>query len=96
MATIRRLYTTALNPLHSDRMDVLVEELGSGLSHYAQQIMAATGSSAVERKAKVNSMLHLASDHLDQFNPGNFYVFGKKKPAFIPTMKEALQGKMPE
>lgn len=81
----------ALNPLHSDRMDALVEDFGRELSHYAEQIMAATGGSAMERKAKVNSMLHMASDRLDDFNPGNLYAFGKKRPAFMPGMKDALQ-----
>jgi hypothetical protein len=82
----------ALNPLHSDRMDAQVEELASNLAHYAGQIMEATGSSAVERKANVNSMLHLASDRLNDFIPGNLYVFGKSsKPSFIPSLKDALK-----
>ena len=37
-------------------------------------------------------MLHLASDRLDEFNPGNLYAFGQRnKPAFIPTIKDALR-----
>jgi|SRR5579859_2623483 len=82
----------ALNPLHSDRMDVLVEELTEDLSGHVGQIMAATGGTAVERKAKVNTMLHLAADQLESFNPGNLYIFGKRKTAdFMPTLKDALQ-----
>jgi len=82
----------ALNPLHSDRMDVLVEELQEDLSSHVDQIMAATGGAAVERKAKVNSMLHLASDQLDTFSPGNLFVFGKRnRPSFMPSLKDALQ-----
>jgi len=82
----------ALNPLHSDRMDVLVEELTEDLSGHVDQIMAATGGTAVERKAKVNTMLHLAGDQLESFNPGNLYIFGKRKTAdFMPTLKDALQ-----
>jgi hypothetical protein len=82
----------ALNPLHSDRMDVLVDELTEDLSEHVDQIMAATGGTAVERKAKVNTMLHLAADQLENFNPGNMYIFGKKKTAdFMPTLKDALQ-----
>jgi hypothetical protein len=82
----------ALNPLHSDRMDVLVDELTEDLSGHVDQIMAATGGTAVERKAKVNTMLHLAADQLESFNPGNLYIFGKKKTAdFMPTLKDALQ-----
>ena len=81
----------ALNPLHSDRMDVLVEEIHEGLTSHADHIMAATGGADVERKAKVNSMLHLASDQLDNFSPGNLFVFGKRnRPAFMPALKDAL------
>jgi hypothetical protein len=89
--TIPSIFLT-LNPLHSDRMDVLAEELAADVSSHVDQIMAATGGSAVERKAKVNSMLHLASDQLDNFSPGNLFVFGKTKPSFMPSMKDALQG----
>jgi hypothetical protein len=83
----------ALNPLHSDRMDILVEELAQDLSGHVGKIMAATGASATERKAKVNSMLHLAPDQLDRFNPGNLYVFGKRnKLESFPALKEVLAG----
>jgi hypothetical protein len=82
----------ALNPLHSDRMDLLVEELSDGLSGHVDHIMAATGGAATERKAKVNTMLHLAADQLDSFNPGNLYVFDRKsRPEFMPTIEEVLQ-----
>jgi hypothetical protein len=82
----------ALNPLHSDRMDALVEELAEDLSDHAEKIMAANGGSDVDRKAKVNTMLHLATDQLDTFNPGNLYAFNKKgRPDFMPTIEEALQ-----
>lgn len=82
----------ALNPLHSDRMDLLVEGLTEDLSRHVEQIMAATGGSATERKAKVNTMLHLAGDQLDNFNPGNLYFFSKKSsPDFMPTLDDVLQ-----
>jgi hypothetical protein len=82
----------ALNPLHSDRMDVVVEELSEDLSGHVNQIMTATGESKPERKGKINSMLHLGSDRLEVFNPGNLFVFGKRnKPSFMPSMKDALQ-----
>jgi hypothetical protein len=82
----------ALNPLHSDRMDLLVEELAEGLPGHAAHIMAATGGAATERKAKVNTMLHLAADQLDRFNPGNLYLFDRKsRPDFMPTIEEVLQ-----
>jgi len=82
----------ALNPLHSDRMDLLAEQTTADLSHHVDHIMAATGGSATDRKGKVNSMLHLAADQLKVFNPGNVYAFTpRKKPEFMPTLKEALQ-----
>ncbi len=82
----------ALNPLHADRMDVAVEELSEDLSGHVNQIMTATGQSAPERKGKINSMLHLGSDRLEIFSPGNLFVFGKQnKPPFMPSMKDALQ-----
>lgn len=82
----------SLNPLHSDRLDALVEGIAKDVKGYADGIMAAQGGSAVERKAKVNSMLHLALDHLDQFSPGNFYVFPKKhKAPFMPPLGEVVR-----
>ncbi len=82
----------ALNPLHTDRMDLLVEGVSAPLAKYATQIMSAQGGSATERKAKVNSMLHLGSDHLDRFEPGNFYVMPKHgKPTFIPGLQDLLR-----
>jgi hypothetical protein len=82
----------ALDPLHSDRMDVLVERLAEDLSEHAAKIMAAKGGSAVERKAKVNTMLHLASDQLDNYSPGNLFVFGNRnRPAFMPPLKDVLR-----
>jgi len=83
----------ALDPLHSDRMDALVEELAEDLSGHAVQIMAATGGSAVERISKVNAMLHMASDQLDNFSPGNLFVFSERNPpAFMPLFKDVLRG----
>jgi hypothetical protein len=82
----------ALNPLHSDRMDLLVDDLAEDLSVHENHIMAATGGSATERKAKVNTMLHLAADQLHTFNPGNLYAFNKRsRPDFMPTIDEVLQ-----
>lgn len=82
----------ALDPLHSDRMDVLVEETVDDLSGHTGKIMAATGGSAVERIAKVNAMLHMASDQLENFSPGNLYVFGERsRPPFMPSIKDVLQ-----
>lgn len=81
----------ALDPLHSDRMDALVENLSEDLSKHADQIMAATGGSAIERIAKVNTMLHLASDQLEHFSPGNLFVFNSRnRPPFMPRIRDVL------
>lgn len=83
----------ALNPLHTDRMDLLVEDVSAPLTKYAEQIMNAKGGSAIERRARVNSMLHLGSDHLRKFEPGNLYVFaGGDTPKLMPTLAELLVG----
>jgi hypothetical protein len=83
----------ALTPLHGDRLDLLAEGTTVGLSTHVARIMAASGTSQVDRKAKVNSMLHLGSDHLEQFSPGNAYVWGKSnKPTFLPAIGGILVG----
>jgi hypothetical protein len=83
----------ALNPLHSDRMEILVDEMPDDLGGHVDGIMAAKGGSKVERRAKVNSMLHLAADRLDKFNPGNLYTFARRKrPPFVPQLREVLAG----
>jgi hypothetical protein len=81
----------ALNPLHADRMDLLSSGKGEELAGHVAKIMAATGASKVDRKAKVNSMLHFGFDQLDEFSPGNAYVFGKtNRPGFLPRLDEIL------
>jgi hypothetical protein len=83
----------ALNPLQSDRMDLLAGEMKDDLSTHVTRIMASTGGSKTERKAKVNSMLHLGSHQLDEFSPGNTYVFGTtNRPAYLPTLDDILVG----
>jgi hypothetical protein len=92
LETILNSIFLALNPLHADRLDALVEGISKDVGSYAPGIMTAQGGSATDRKAKVNTMLHLALDHLDQFNPGNFYIFSKKhKTAFMPPLKDVVK-----
>jgi hypothetical protein len=87
----------ALNPLQLDRMDSLVEASAKTMAHHAKGIFNAQGTAALARRAGVNSMLHLATDHLRQFNPGNLYLFeaGKRVPSFIPGLGELLTGWIP-
>ena len=82
----------ALNPLHSDRMDALVEDSAQQLSRHSEQVMAAKGSSSVQRRARVNSMLHMAPDHLEVFGPGNLYLWGSRnRPSYLPTIGDVLR-----
>lgn len=81
----------ALNPLHSDRLDALVEKSSREVFQHVDEIMKATGSSAIERRAKVNSMLHFASNDLDQFSPGNLYVVGGRRPKIFPVLRDMLR-----
>lgn len=83
----------SLNPLHSDRMDVLAEATARKVSRHAAKVSSAQGASSPQRRARVNSMLHLGSDHLDEFKPGNMYLFGKSKvPDFMPKWSAVIDG----
>lgn len=97
-ATVLDSAFLALNPLHCDRMDALVETTAQKLSHHSQRIAGSQGSSSVSRRSKVNTMLHLGYDHLAEFQPGNVYVFKHdEQPAFMPTLSaligDCIQGK---
>jgi hypothetical protein len=75
------------------RLDLLSGKTSVALADHVTRIMAATGGSKTDRKARVNSMLHLGSDQLDEFSPGNAYVFGKtNRPAFLPSVEDILGG----
>jgi hypothetical protein len=90
-ATVLDSAFLALNPLHSDRMDALVEASAKKLAHHAAKVAAATGASSITRRSKVNTMLHLAADHLTAFQPGNMYVFsGTERPSFIPNLTSLM------
>lgn len=81
----------ALTPLHSDRMDALVKEAAAGLSKHVPKIMGAQGGSDEKRKARVNTMLHLALTELNRFSPGNLYIFSRtRKPSFMPSLKDVV------
>jgi hypothetical protein len=93
---LRSLFLT-LNPLQLDRMDSLSESNTSVVSHHAKGIFSAQGAALLARRAGVNSMLHLSTDNLKQFSPGNLYLFepGKPHPSFMPTIGELLKGWTP-
>jgi hypothetical protein len=83
----------ALNPLHRDRMDFLVDCLDNGLEGHRDGIMSATGDARLEQRARVNSMLHLAEEGLQQFAAGNVYTFPVAGAAgFVPSLRDLLRG----
>ena len=84
---------TSLNPLHADRMENQMVELCESLSDTASEIMAAAGNIGPERKAKLNTMLHLSLRDVQRFSMGNIYLFKqKRKPGFVPSCREVLKG----
>jgi hypothetical protein len=93
---LRSLFLT-LNPMQLDRMDSLIESSARIVSHHAKGIFNAQGTALLARRAGVNSMLHLSTDHLNQFSPGNIYLFesAKRHPSFMPTVEELLKGWIP-
>lgn len=81
----------SLNPLHADRMESQCAELSISLGKYATEILQASADCGVPRKARVNTMLHLAFDKLDKFHPGNLYkVAGKRKPKLILSKNQLI------
>lgn len=81
-----------LNPLQLDRMDSLSEPNTKVVSHHAKGIFNAQGTASLTRRAGVNSMLHLSTDNLSEFSPGNLYIFVDKLPSFMPTVEEIFKG----
>jgi len=90
-------FYTALNPLHTDRMESNSERLSGTLSIHTGEVLGAPGDIGIERKAALNSMLHLAYENLDRLSAGNIYFFTEKtKPVWIPDVsgliKDLIQG----
>lgn len=84
---------TSLNPLHADRMENQMGELCESLSDTASEIMAAAGNSSPERRARLNTMLHLSLRDVQRFSMGNIYLFKqKRKPGFVPSCRDLLKG----
>ena len=84
---------TSLNPLHADRMENQMVGLCESLADNASDILGAVGNSGPERKAKLNTMLHLSLRDVRRFSMGNIYLFKqKRKPSFVPSCRELLKG----
>lgn len=89
LACLESFYSS-LNPLHADRVERLSYELAKSLEANAGDILAIPRTRNEDAIAKINTMLHLASDSLDQYRGGNIYFFtGARKPGWIPR-KESL------
>ncbi len=80
-----------LNPLHADRMESKTAELSKLLAPNSGEILEASPDCGSERKASVNTMLHLSFDGLEMFLAGNVYTFSMKtKPKWVPSIEQLL------
>jgi hypothetical protein len=82
----------SMNPLQSDRMDLLVGKVAGSVSGHSAAIYGAGGAADARRRAKINSMLHLASHELNSVAPGNVYRFSQESRAWMPTLLSLLEG----
>jgi hypothetical protein len=84
-------FYTALNPLHSDRIESNTTKASKSLAAQGAEIFAASQDCGAERRAKLNTMLHLATENLDQFGPGNIYRYSENRnPKWIPKSGDLL------
>lgn len=82
---------SSLNPLHSDRMESCVSELSSLFSGNAGEILKHQEDCGIERKAIINTMLHLAIEEDAKYAAGNIYMFEPDKaPNWVPTCDNLL------
>jgi hypothetical protein len=80
----------SLGPLYADRMEGHAAELSSVLN--PQEILETLGDCGPEKKAKINTMLHLAFEGLDRFSGGNLYMFpNKKRPKWLPDKRQLIE-----
>jgi len=83
----------ALNPLHFDQLGKEISATAKYSAKHAPEIMAAIADPGAERKAQINSMMHLDFYIPPGLNPGNLYFFdGVKRPAWVPQAKDILGG----
>lgn len=88
---IAALYAV-LNPLHADRMENGSAKLYTLLGSDSSEVIAAVGDCGSDRRAYVNTMLHLARENLETFAPGNIYKFSRtKRPGWVPAVPFSLK-----
>jgi hypothetical protein len=86
----RYLYD-ALNPLHADALERGTTSLSLQLTSKADEILNATPECGPDRKAKLNTMLHLSFDAPGKLVTGDIYMLSRQKlRSGIPTIQELL------
>jgi len=81
---------SSLNPLHTDRLESNTAALSASLN--STEIIKAPADPGIERKARINSMLHLSFENLGHFTAGNLYKFAsKRKPKWLPNIHQLLE-----
>lgn len=82
---------TALNPLFVDRLEVATTVTPPD-PDLAIPVMKAGGALSSDRRARINTMVHLAHDQLQRISAGNIYLFAvsDKAPTEIPSFNSVL------
>lgn len=78
-----------LNPLHADKMDGKTANLSNLFKDKAGEILGVSITLDTGRNAKLNSMLHIGFEQLEQLAPGNIYLFSKDHSEF-PRIQNLL------
>jgi hypothetical protein len=80
-----------LNPLHADRMENNSTGLSEEFASQSESILAATADCGVERRGKMNAMLHLGFDNLPSSSAGGVFRFLLgHKPKWVPSASSLL------
>jgi len=82
----------SLGPLYADRMESHAADLSAALVQSSEEILRASADCGNDRKARVNTLLHLAFEGLQRFTGGNLYVFpNKKRPQWLPDSRRLIE-----
>src|SRR5439155_5454025 len=82
---------SSLNPLHADRMEAHIVPLKGSLEVKVDAALADQVGVNAGVKARVNTMLHLATTGLEHFFAGNIYRVGTSRgPKGAPTVSAIL------
>jgi hypothetical protein len=90
-STLSAFYTS-LNPLHGDRLEALTSKPPEALADTAADVLKA-GDCSDEKRARINSMLHIATEGLEKLWTGNSYLLpdNEKKPLNLPNKEELVE-----